>query len=114
MILIPAGEVSSGQLSEFFSGTPDGEQAFLKENVRDPEIVAAWRGPGSARRQAAMNKAGTLVGVVSMIPEFGWSDHMSQLRLLVHRSPGSRRELVTLVALARDQRPQVRLAAALT
>ena len=51
MILIPAGEVSSGQLSEFFSGIPDGEQAFLKENVRDPEIVAAGRGPGSARRR---------------------------------------------------------------
>jgi hypothetical protein len=30
------------------------------------------------------------------------------------RSQGSRRELVTLVAPARDQRPQIRLAAALT
>ena len=39
-----------------------------------------------------MDQAETLVGVVSVIPEFGWSDHVGQLRLLVdpaHRSQGS-------------------------
>jgi hypothetical protein len=39
--LIPASEVPSDQLSEFFGRIPEGEQAFLKENVRDPETVAA-------------------------------------------------------------------------
>lgn len=34
-----------------------------------------------------MDQAGTLVGVVSVIPEFGWSDHVGQLRLLV--DPGA-------------------------
>ncbi len=36
-MLIPASEVSSDQLSGFFGRIPDGEQAFLKENIRDPE-----------------------------------------------------------------------------
>jgi hypothetical protein len=61
-------EVSADQLSDFFGRIPDGEQAFLKENLHDPQTVAAWRGPGPARRRAAIDEAGTLVGVVSMIP----------------------------------------------
>jgi len=81
--LIPASEVSSDQLSEFFGRIPDGEQAFLKENIRDPETAAAWRGPGPARHEAAIDQGGTLVGVMSVTPELGWSDHVGQLRLLV-------------------------------
>ena len=46
MKLVPASEVPSEQLSGFFARIPDGEQAFLKENVRDPDTVAAWRRPG--------------------------------------------------------------------
>ena len=46
MKLVPASEVPPVQLSEFFARIPDGEQAFLKENVRDPGTVAAWRRPG--------------------------------------------------------------------
>jgi hypothetical protein len=38
---IPVGEVSSDQLSESFDRIPDGERAFLKENLRNPETVAA-------------------------------------------------------------------------
>lgn len=96
MKLVPASEVSSDQLSEFFGRIPDGEHAFLKENVRDPETVAAWRRPGPARREVAIGEAGTLLGVVSVIPELGWSDHVGQLRLLVdpaHRGQGIGRQL---------------------
>lgn len=96
MKLIPASEVSSDQLSEFFGRIPDGEQAFLKENIRDPETAATWRRPGPARREAAIDEAGTLVGVVSVIPELGWSDHVGQLLLLVdpaYRGQGIGREL---------------------
>ena len=49
MKLIPASEVSSDQLSEFFGRISDGEQAFLKENVRDPRnrrrLARAQHGP---------------------------------------------------------------------
>ncbi len=102
MRLIPASEVPSGQLSEFFGRIPDGEQAFLKENIRDPETVAAWRRPGPARREAAIDEAGTLVGVVTVIPELGWSDHVGQLLLLVdpaHRGQGIGRKLARAALL---------------
>ena len=102
MRLIPASEVPSGQLSEFFGRIPDGEQAFLKENIRDPETVAAWRRPGPARREAAIDEAGTLVGVVTVIPELGWSDHVGQLLLWVdpaHRGQGIGRKLARAALL---------------
>jgi ribosomal protein S18 acetylase RimI-like enzyme len=100
--LVPASEVSSGQLSEFFGRIPDGEQAFLKENIRDPGTVAAWRRPGPARREAAIDEAGSLVGVVTVIPELGWSDHVGQLQLWVdpaHRGQGIGRELARAALL---------------
>ena len=68
MKLVPASEVPPVQLSEFFARIPDGEQAFLKENVRDPGTVAAWRRPGPARREAAIDDTGMVVGVVSVHP----------------------------------------------
>ncbi len=102
MRLIPVSDVSSGQLSEFFGRIPDGEQAFLKENIRDPETVAAWRRAGPARREAAIDEAGTLVGVVTVIPELGWSDHVGQLQLWVdpaHRGQGIGRKLARAALL---------------
>ena len=44
MKLIPASEVPSDQLSEFLGRVPEGEQAFLKENVPRSGTRAAWRG----------------------------------------------------------------------
>ena len=130
MKLIPASEVSSDQLSEFFGRIPDGEQAFLKENIRDPETATAWCRPGTARRQAAIDQAGTLVGVVSVTPELGWSDHVGQLRLLVdpaHRGQGIGRELARaalvqalelglskiIVEVVADQQPAINIFTAL-
>ena len=130
MKLIPASEVSPDQLSEFFGRIPDGEQAFLKENIRDPETATAWCRPGTARRQAAIDQAGTLVGVVSVTPELGWSDHVGQLRLLVdpaHRGQGIGRELARaalvqalelglskiIVEVVADQQPAINIFTAL-
>lgn len=130
MKLIPASKLPSDQLSEFFSRIPAGEQAFLKENVRDPGTVAAWRGPGPARHEAAIDEAGTLLGVVSVIPGLGWSDHVGQLRLLVdpaHRGRGIGRELARaglvqalelglskiIVEVVADQQPAISMFTAL-
>ncbi|HTT53365.1 MAG TPA: GNAT family N-acetyltransferase [Streptosporangiaceae bacterium] len=96
MTLIPASEVPAAQLQAFFARLPDGEQAFLKEDVRDPDTIAAWYRAGRARREAAVDGTGTLVGVVSVTPELGWSDHVGQLALIVdpaHRGQGIGREL---------------------
>ena len=50
MRLIPASEVPSDQLSEFFGRIPEGEQAFLKENVPNPSQ------PGAAPARAAVRR----------------------------------------------------------
>lgn len=130
MKLIPTSEVSSDQLSEFFARIPDGEQAFLKEDVRDPATIAAWRRPGEARREAAIDQAGTIVGVVSVIPELGWSDHVGQVLLLVdpaYRGKGIGRELARaaltqalelslskiIVEVVADQQPAINMFTAL-
>jgi len=128
--LIPTSEVSSDQLSEFFARIPDGEQAFLKEDVRDPGTIAAWRQPGPARREAAIDQAGTIVGVVSVIPELGWSDHVGRVLLLVdaaYRGKGVGRELARaaltqalelglskiIVEVVADQQPAINMFTAL-
>ena len=124
MKLVPASEVPAEQLSAFFARIPDGEQAFLKENVRDPGTVAAWRRAGPARREVAIDDTGMLVGVVSVIPELGWSDHVGQVLLVVdpaHRGQGIGRELAraalvqalalglskVIVEIVADQQPAI-------
>lgn len=83
MKLILASEVLSDRLSEFFGRIPEGEQAFLKEYVPRSRTRRSLARTGPARREAAMDQAVTLVGVVSVVPELGWSDHVGQLRPLV-------------------------------
>ncbi len=124
MKLVPASDVPPGRLSEFFARIPDGEQAFLKENVRDPATVTAWRRPGPARREAALDDTGMIVGVVSVIPELGWSDHVGQVLLVVdpgQRGKGIGRELAraalvqalelglskVIVEIVADQQPAI-------
>lgn len=96
MKLLPVSDVSAAQLSEFFARIPAGERAFLKDDVTDPGTVAAWRKSGPPWRQAAADDTGALVGVVSVVPQFGWSDHVGQVLLVVsppHRGNGIGREL---------------------
>ena len=50
MKLIPASEVPSDQLSEFFGRIPEGEQAFLKENVPNPSQPGADPARAAVRR----------------------------------------------------------------
>ena len=61
--LVPASEVPPVQLSEFFARIPDGEQAFLKENVRDPGTVAAWRRPAPPRSRHRRHRDGRGRGI---------------------------------------------------
>jgi len=94
--LLPVSEVPAEQLHEFFARIPEGERAFLKEDVTDLGTTAAWRQPGPARRQAAADDTGRLLGVVSVVPLLGWSDHVGQVLLVVdpeHRGEGIGREL---------------------
>jgi ribosomal protein S18 acetylase RimI-like enzyme len=81
-------------LRRFFARIPEADRTFLKEDVDDPAIAAAWARPGSARTIAV--DAGEVVGSVAVVPLHGWSSHVGEVRLVVDpaaRGHGLGREL---------------------
>ena len=68
-------------LQRFFARIPDADRTFLKEDVDDAAVVAAWARPGSARTIAV--EAGEVVGSVAVVPLHGWSSHVGEVRLVV-------------------------------
>jgi len=73
-------------MEQFFARVPEGDRTFFKEDVDDPEVVARWVGPGTARSIAV--DGGTVVGSVALVPLTGWSSHVAELRVVV--DPGRR------------------------
>ena len=69
-------------LREFFDRIPDGDRTFFKEDVSDPETVAAWAHGGRDQRWLAVD-GGTIVGYVAVVPGVGWSSHVGELRVVV-------------------------------
>ena len=69
-------------LTRFFQELPDGDVTFIKEDVTDPNTVRSWT-QGSASRWVAMD-GDTVTGYVAIIRLSGWSDHVGELRLVVH------------------------------
>ena len=81
-------------LTRFFARIPDSDRTFLKEDIDDPEVVAAWARPGAARVIAVDD--GEVVGSVAIVPLHGWSSHVGEVRLVVdpeHRGRGIGRGL---------------------
>ncbi len=76
-------------LERFLDDIPDADRTFLKEDVADPDVVAAWVRPGDARSIAV--DGGDVVGYVAVIPLHGWSSHVGEVRIVVdpdHRGRG--------------------------
>ena len=63
-------------LERFLDEIPDADRTFLKEDVADPDVVAAWVLPGDARSIAL--DGGDVVGYVAVIPLHGWSRHVAR------------------------------------
>jgi ribosomal protein S18 acetylase RimI-like enzyme len=81
-------------LRRFFERIPEGDRTFLKEDVDDPQVVAAWASPGTARVIAL--DGDEVVGSVAVVPLHGWSSHVGEIRLVVdpeHRGRGIGRQL---------------------
>jgi len=74
-------------LERFLRAIPDADRTFLKEDVGDPAVVAAWVQPGTAR-SIGLRDDGEVAGYVAVIPLHGWSSHVGELRLVV--APGER------------------------
>jgi ribosomal protein S18 acetylase RimI-like enzyme len=81
-------------LRRFFAEIPDADRTFLKEDIDDPEVIAAWARPGTARVIAVDD--GEVLGSVAVVPLHGWSSHVGEVRLVVdpeHRGRGIGRGL---------------------
>ncbi len=68
-------------LTSFFARIPEADRTFLKEDVDDPEVVAQWARPGTARTIAVED--GDVFGSVAVVPLHGWSSHVGEIRLVV-------------------------------
>jgi ribosomal protein S18 acetylase RimI-like enzyme len=68
-------------LARFFADLPEGDLTFVKEDVGGPEAIRAWVRPG---RQWLAVIDGEIAGFVAVLPLHGWSDHVGEIRLVVH------------------------------
>src|SRR3954471_22754025 len=82
------GPADLDALLAFFAAVPEHERTFFKEPVLDRGAVEAWLRDERGRRAVAC-EGGEVVGYAAVVPLVGWSDHVGELRLVVH--PGHRR-----------------------
>jgi ribosomal protein S18 acetylase RimI-like enzyme len=68
-------------LARFFADLPEGDLTFVKEDVSGPAAIRGWMRPG---RQWLVLDGGAVVGFVAVLPLHGWSDHVGEIRLVVH------------------------------
>jgi ribosomal protein S18 acetylase RimI-like enzyme len=68
-------------LARFFADLPEGDLTFVKDDVGGPEAIRAWMRPG---RQWLALEDGEIAGFVAVLPLHGWSDHVGEIRLVVH------------------------------
>jgi ribosomal protein S18 acetylase RimI-like enzyme len=76
-------------LVRFLEDSPAADRTFLKEDVTDPDVVAAWVRPDDARSIAL--DGGDVVGYVAVVRLHGWSSHVGEVRIVVdpdHRGRG--------------------------
>jgi L-amino acid N-acyltransferase YncA len=81
-------------VARFLARVPEGDRTFFKEDVTDPEVVAAWVRPGAARSLAVAGDA--VLGYVAVVRLQGWSSHVGEVRVIVdpdHRGRGIGRAL---------------------
>jgi ribosomal protein S18 acetylase RimI-like enzyme len=83
-------------LGAFLAALPPGDRTFIKEEVDDPRIPAAWVADAVTVRGVALDN-GQILGLVAILPGVGWSSHVGDLRLVVHPEH-RRRDLGTELA----------------
>ncbi|HXV94702.1 MAG TPA: GNAT family N-acetyltransferase [Pseudonocardia sp.] len=96
--IVELGPEHRDALVRFFTELPEGDLTFIEEDVTDPAAVRSWTEPGghTSRWVAVDTRDGAVAGFVAVRPLPGWSDHVGEIRLVVHparRGGGLGREL---------------------
>ena len=98
----PLGPQHVEAVQRFFADLPDQDVTFIKEEVREPQVVAEFASAeGQARRWVVMQD-GEVTAYAALHPSVGLSRHVGELRLAVaagHRRKGLGRELAQAVVL---------------
>ena len=87
--LIPA-------FTRFLGDLPEGDLTFVKEPATDPASVRAWADPDAPGVRWLALDGDAVTGFLEVLPLVGWSDHVGEIRLVVHptrRGEGLGREL---------------------
>lgn len=71
-------------LSLFFAELPAGDLTFIKEDVTDPAQVRSLAVAGRGRWLAVVDDDSTVTGYLAVRRLPGWSDHVGEIRLVVH------------------------------
>lgn len=100
-------------LRAFFARISESDRTFFKDDVLDPAVVAGWLHDQRGRRLVAVDDGvggdGAIIGYAAVLPGFGWSSHVGELRLVVdpeRRRAGvgkqlARQGLVTAIEMGR-------------
>jgi ribosomal protein S18 acetylase RimI-like enzyme len=87
MTIAELDESHVGPLIAFFAELPEGDRTLIKEDLGDAAAIRSW--PGRPGRRWVAVEDGVLTGYVAALPLTGLSDHVAELRLVVH--PAHRR-----------------------
>jgi ribosomal protein S18 acetylase RimI-like enzyme len=69
-------------LGRFLTRIPDRDRTFFKDDVDDPEVIAAWV-QGRRAACALALEGDEVVGYVGVFPLTGWSSHVGEVRVVV-------------------------------
>ncbi len=70
-------------VEEFLRRIPEGDRTFFKEDVDNPEVLAAWVRPGTRDVRLLAVDDGAVLGYAAVIPLQGWSSHVGEVRVVV-------------------------------
>lgn len=90
LVVVPLSDADRVGVTKLFARIPSGEHIFFKEDVSDPSVVQDWLDQPRGSWLVARAHAG-IVGVATVVPGYGWSAHVGEIRMVVdpaHRSRG--------------------------
>ncbi len=87
VVLRPLEQTDEANLIQFFSNLPEESTAFLKDNVRDPEVVKKFireHNPETIWSILALAPDGKIVGDATLhMSHHGWRRHVGEIRVVV-------------------------------